>query len=180
VLDDLLCIGDDSRSPCLFSRLPSDDDNFTNLFSVPSPNQSSLRSRVFVTHTGKDDASGKWECSKDPMHNCTHITTARHLLQKLVQEDPLAKDQSVNEDALFDYHSEFIQLPLLNKLIKLSSASCPARFWRGACSVLQDNSSAGMGILAERSKDTTPTTIPKCPRRYPYRRACVMPLCEPS
>jgi hypothetical protein len=87
----------------LFSRQPHDADNtFTNLFSVPSPNQRSLRSRVFVTHIGQDSGSGVWRCSKDPTSNCPHITTARHFLQKLIQADSAARDSSV-VNAPLDY-----------------------------------------------------------------------------
>ena len=98
---------DDLQSPLvdshLFSRQPHDADNtFTNIFSIPSPNQRSLRSRVFVTHIGQDSGSGVWRCSKDPTSNCPHITTARHFLQKLIQADPTARDNYVMNTPL-DY-----------------------------------------------------------------------------
>ena len=73
----------------LFSRLPHDvNDIFTNIFSVPSPNQRSLRSRVIVTHVGQDSGSGTWRCSKDSPSNCLHITTACDFLRKIIQADP--------------------------------------------------------------------------------------------
>jgi hypothetical protein len=105
----------------LFSRQAHDADNaFTNIFSVPSPNQRSLRSRVFVTHIGQDSGSGVWRCSKDPTSNCSHITTARHFLQKLIQADPTARDSSV-VNAPLDYtgtaHSlscHHVELEVLN------------------------------------------------------------------
>ena len=87
----------------LFSRQPHDADNtFTNLFSIPSPNQRSLQSRVFVTHIGQDSGAGVWRCSKDLTTNCPHIITARHLLQKLILADPTARDSSI-VNAPLDY-----------------------------------------------------------------------------
>ena len=81
----------------LFSRQPHDSPHtFTNIFSVSSPNQRSLRSRAFVTHSGQDSGTGVWCCNKDPTSNCSHITIARHFLQKLIRVDPAARDDSIS------------------------------------------------------------------------------------
>jgi len=81
----------------LFFRQPHDSSHtFTNIFSVSSPNQRSLRSRAFVTHSGQDAGTGVWCCNKDPTSNCSHITIARHFLQKLVRVDPAARDDSIS------------------------------------------------------------------------------------
>lgn len=94
----------------LFSREPHDIPYaFTNIFSVPSQNQRSLRSRAFVTHNGQDSGSGVWSCSKDPTSNCSHITTARHFLQKLIQVDPTAQDRSIL-NAPLEYAGNFTLL----------------------------------------------------------------------
>jgi len=102
----------------LFSRLPNDNDNdvFTNHFSVPSPNQTSLRSRAIVTHIGEDSGSGEWKCSKDSASNCTHITIARHFLQKVVQANPAAEDESVDVNAPLDYKGEVHSSIAMNSL----------------------------------------------------------------
>ena len=83
----------------LVSHLPHGDilDTFTNLFSVPSPNQQSLRSRVIITHVGQDSGSGTWFCSKDQTVYCPHVTTARHFFQQVIRTDPAAQDTSITD-----------------------------------------------------------------------------------
>lgn len=90
-------------STYLFSRQSVDNNTYINLFSVPSPNLRLLKSRAFVTHQGTDTGDSLWSCSKDTATNCAHITTARNWLQKLVQADPHAQDNSINPTAPLDY-----------------------------------------------------------------------------
>jgi hypothetical protein len=82
----------------LFSRQPAEDDEtFLNNFSVPLPGQNSVKARAIVLHHGSDTGAGEWVCLKDGNSQCGHITLARHQLQKLVQVNPRARDDSTLE-----------------------------------------------------------------------------------
>ena len=77
----------------MFSRDVGEvNEEITHLFSVSTPGQCSVKSRSIVYHTGSDDGSGLWTCSRDGDSQCGHITSARHHLQKLVHADPHARD----------------------------------------------------------------------------------------
>jgi hypothetical protein len=73
---------------------------------VPSPNQRSLRANAIVIHNGLDTGIGEWTCNKDSTTNCAHITLARHMLQKLVTADLLARDEGVSVEAAADANGE--------------------------------------------------------------------------
>ncbi|KII92991.1 hypothetical protein PLICRDRAFT_100164, partial [Plicaturopsis crispa FD-325 SS-3] len=51
-----------------------------------------------VTHTGDDSGGGEWHCMTDRGTRCAHLTIARHYLQKLVQMDPTARDDSAHHN----------------------------------------------------------------------------------
>jgi hypothetical protein len=72
-----------------------------NLFSVlPRGAYLSVKNRVVVEHTGKDDGDGEWKCYKDlKATDCVHIVDARHMLQKYVQGDPHAMDPNAQHGA---------------------------------------------------------------------------------
>lgn len=101
---------------------------FSNHFSVPSPNQQTAASRVVVTHIGEDSGAGIWQCSKDPVVNCLHINTACHYLQKVIQVDPNATDDSVDINALLDYAG----MKLYNKLCRITDLQLVSRVRRAS------------------------------------------------
>lgn len=76
-------------------------DAYVNLFSVLSRTEyPSIKNRVVVEHTGRDDGDGEWSCYKDSKaHECAHIVDARNTLQKYLQGDPNASDQNASRGA---------------------------------------------------------------------------------
>jgi hypothetical protein len=88
----------DHENVILFSRQPAEcNEKFINHFSVMFPGQTSVKSRVIVSHCGENSGSGIWSCTKDRGSSCGHITIARHHLQKLLQADPNARDHGAHE-----------------------------------------------------------------------------------
>jgi hypothetical protein len=93
------CPGD-ADEVILFSRQATDDATFLNHFSIAFGAQTSVKSRAIVSYLGNDTGSGSWACQKDRGGTtiCGHITKARHGLQKLVQGDPTARDETANTE----------------------------------------------------------------------------------
>ncbi|KAJ7693704.1 hypothetical protein B0H17DRAFT_932671 [Mycena rosella] len=90
--DDFILTGG-SEDVVLFSRQETTPDCFLNYFSSPSLNSRALNGRTIVTYEGNDTGGGTWSCAKDASAlTCVHISQSRHMLQKLVQTDPSARD----------------------------------------------------------------------------------------
>ncbi|KAJ7350651.1 hypothetical protein DFH08DRAFT_646377, partial [Mycena albidolilacea] len=97
----------------LFSRQELQEDIYLNHFSSTSPNSCSLGGRVIVEYSGDDTGSGCWVCAKDSgTHSCSHINKCRDLLQRLVQIDPSATDQTVRDGTRVDYFGAVSYLPI--------------------------------------------------------------------
>lgn len=66
----------------------------TSLFSIATPSQPDLlKARAIVTNAGDGLGLGSWACSRDSgQHECVHISSARHHLQKLLTLDAKAQD----------------------------------------------------------------------------------------
>lgn len=80
----------------LVSRSIGENGNH-HIFSVSTPGQTdAVRFRTVVQHRGLDDGTGSWTCAKDGITRCAHTTQARHALQKLIQQDPTARDQGIS------------------------------------------------------------------------------------
>jgi hypothetical protein len=77
----------------LFSRLPIDDINHEEFFSVQSNGHRGAKGRAIVKHEGKETGAGTWVCSKDALGQCQHVKLARDQLQKFLKTDPLAIDE---------------------------------------------------------------------------------------
>jgi hypothetical protein len=75
-----------------------DGDTYSNIFSVTFAGQTSVKSRAIVSHLGDDDGTGTWTCAKDRGIHCSHITSARHELQRLVRVDPTATDGAMHDE----------------------------------------------------------------------------------
>ena len=75
-----------------------DGDTYSNIFSVTFAGQTSVKSRVIVSHLGHDNGAGTWTCAKDRGIHCGHITSARNELQRLVRVDPAATDGALHEE----------------------------------------------------------------------------------
>ena len=153
----------------LISRLSNDNlDTFTNLFSVSSPNQQSLRSRVFMTHIGQDSGSGTWHCSKDPTINCPHVTAARKFLKKIIQTDHAAQDDlttDMNTPSIYPRkldHS-FAKIEDSPDLLSTNYSSCRER---QTPSIVHNHSTSDVGSAANRSNHFTIIFTLACPRHH--------------
>jgi hypothetical protein len=83
----------------LFSRQAADDGGmYSNIFSVTFAGQTSVKSRVIVSHLGDDGGTGTWTCAKDRGIHRGHITSAQNELQRLIQVDPTATDGALHEE----------------------------------------------------------------------------------
>ena len=102
IIDQDLSVVDDFQT-FLFSRTAHHvEDVYVNLFSVlPRSAPLSIKNRVVVAHTGRDDGDGEWKCYKDSKGlDCLHIVDARHTLQKYLHGDPKASDPNATHGAL--------------------------------------------------------------------------------
>jgi hypothetical protein len=103
----------------LFSRQELQEDIYLNHFSSTSPNSRSLSGRVIVEYSGDDTGSGRWVCAKDSgTHSCSHINKCRDLLQRLVQIDPSATDQTVRDGTRVDYFGAYQLVDMARTLTK--------------------------------------------------------------
>lgn len=85
----------------LFARELAGDSS-TNLFSVSNGDQQAVKYRCIVSHHGQDSGAGMWRCDRDGDDGCSHVTKARHYLQKLIQRDPSARDPSADLQTMPD------------------------------------------------------------------------------
>lgn len=79
----------------MFLKDETEDEVFTEHFSVPSPpprksKSSVVGQRAIVVHEGRDGVEGRWKCSRDrgADADCTHITRAKAHLVVLDSESP--------------------------------------------------------------------------------------------
>jgi hypothetical protein len=73
----------------LFSHQSNGNGGFENLFSVPTPGHQHLNSCSVVSYHSMDTENGVWKCSKDRIHDCIHIRSAREHFQKLLVNEHL-------------------------------------------------------------------------------------------
>jgi len=88
--------GADSRLDIVLFARELAEDSSTNLFSVSNGDQQAVKYRCVVYHHGQDSGAGMWRCDRDGDDGCSHVTKARHYLQKLVRQDPSARDPSAD------------------------------------------------------------------------------------
>jgi hypothetical protein len=81
----------------LFSRESHGIGRFLNRFSVGSQSSMQANSRAIVCHDGGDQGEGEWVCTKDGAGMCLHVKIARDHLQKLLQENPNATAEGMDE-----------------------------------------------------------------------------------
>ncbi|KZP10585.1 hypothetical protein FIBSPDRAFT_757998 [Athelia psychrophila] len=107
----------DDEAVILFSRQSAAaPDSFLNQFSVIFASQTSVKSRAVVAYNGPNDGLGIWSCTKDQGTGCGHITMARHELQKLLLQDPDARDLLHPEHEDDDLLASVSYLPILAPL----------------------------------------------------------------
>ena len=109
----------DETKPVLFSRVEGVGDLMVNSFVVidSSSRMKGIKGRLIVTHTGKDDGSGGWSCSKDRKAlNCSHINSCRDKLRQLVTKNADAIDEEANRGQIVYigmYSGAYIQIPFV-------------------------------------------------------------------
>jgi hypothetical protein len=81
----------------LFLREMCEGGTYLNRFSVASQTSRQVNSRAIVSHEGSDRGDGEWTCTKDGGGKCLHIKVARDHLQKLLQKDPDASAEALDE-----------------------------------------------------------------------------------
>ncbi|PPQ87257.1 hypothetical protein CVT26_015205, partial [Gymnopilus dilepis] len=94
--------GDDDRAFLFYRCEDVKDDQYHNLFSVPSQTRfSNMKNRAIVEHRGDDSGTGTWKCNKDSgAILCPHIVAARHSLQKYIRSDWEALDETLGDNAM--------------------------------------------------------------------------------
>ena len=80
----------------LFSRIPAENENYVNEFSVNSAGHRGAKGRAVVRHEGGDSGAGTWTCSKDAVGDCAHKKLAQSHLKKLLQVDLTTMDDGEN------------------------------------------------------------------------------------
>lgn len=89
----------------MFLKEETDDDIFTEHFSVPSPPPRSSReavvgNRAIVVHEGREDInSDEWRCSRDrgADSDCAHIVRAKRHLMMLNSDCPTATEYTLDQ-----------------------------------------------------------------------------------
>jgi hypothetical protein len=81
----------------LFLRESHGVGRFLNRFSVGSQSSMQANSCAIISHGGGDQGDGEWVCTKDGGGMCLHIKIACDHLQKLLQENPNATAEGMDE-----------------------------------------------------------------------------------